>query len=888
MRRALRIASSVLAAAVSSQAAYHYVHYASSANFTPIYEKFNLAALPNNTVTFCVEDQGPSGYAVNDTFGSVLAQIRQALAAWNAISVTQLRVAYGGLESYTANPTVANALSGADTPIPGSNTPGADIIFVDTPGLLGMGAPTTSTVQAQGPNGPYYPIVRGLVMLSQNTANPSGPGPSYTEEYFTTAVHEIGHALGLQHTWTSSAMSQDVIRNTSRARPLDADDIASLAALYGNTNWQTNYGSISGRVTFAASGAGVALASVVAISPNGPAVSTLTNPDGTYVIQGLPPNFTYLVYAHPLPPDAVPADNSGLRLPMVGTDPTQSFAPNGTFGTVFNAGANVTLDPNAAASYPIAAAATTSSGVTPASNITNVNFSVQPNAGVPTYDVLTYSRIVSASRAYTWPGDTTISGYPAFMEPALGSGLVVAQAASPAVLPTPQSVTILGGFAPAPLNVNCTSLPAVCPYPGQPTMAIYFTLPAGSGYGPRHLVFNFGNDIYVLPSSVDLVQKGPPVVNSVTANADGTVTLLGAGFGPDSRVFFDGLQAGPAVFSGTGSQGTLVVTPPQASSGQLSTVTVYNSDGQNSNILQSAGPVTYSYPTTNAPQVAAVVPASLPAGMAASIDITTSNTNFSDGQVAVGFGTADVTVRRVWVLSPTHLIADAVAAPNAAAALSEVSIVSGMQFMSQPNGFQTQLPPAVSTPVIGLPILNVDPTQPSIFPGSYASIYGLNLGGPSSGVQVMLNGQPVTSFVTPDQINFQVPSNFATGPATLTLAGLAAAPPPVLVQVDKLAPVISAIDNSSGTAATSSTIFSGGDTLNVLATGLDPALTNGFQGRLKVTAGGFAMNVQQVTAAANGALNIQVVLTQSFGANPVPLVVVQDGSSSAPASVTVK
>ena len=174
------------------------------------------------------------------------------------------------------------------------------------------------------------------------------------------------------------------------------------------------------------------------------------------------------------------------------------------------------------------------------------------------------------------------------MEPSLGAGLVVAQASSPAVLPVPQSVTLLGGFAPAILN--SASIPTVLPYPNQPAMAIYFSLPAGSGFGPRHLVFNFGNDIYVLPSSVDLVQKGPPVVNSVTPNGDGTVTISGAGFGPDSRVFFDGMQTAPAVFSGADALGTIVVTPPQAASGQMSVVTVYNSDGQNSTILQAANP----------------------------------------------------------------------------------------------------------------------------------------------------------------------------------------------------------------------------------------------------------------------------------------------------------
>ena len=82
------------------------------------------------------------------------------------------------------------------------------------------------------------------------------------------------------------------------------------------------------------SGAGVNLASVVAISPNGAAVSTLTNPDGTYRIDGLPPR-SYYVYVHPLPPaqqgQATPGDIVFFR----GRGQTTAGARSSPFLTVF-------------------------------------------------------------------------------------------------------------------------------------------------------------------------------------------------------------------------------------------------------------------------------------------------------------------------------------------------------------------------------------------------------------------------------------------------------------------------------------------------------------------------------------------------------------------------
>ena len=878
MRRpclSLAIAASATLLAIPSNAYYHYVHYLTgSAPFIPVPEAFDLTALPNKTLTFFVSDAGLASYGPNDSFGSVLSEVKNAAAVWNSVANSDLRVSFGGLETYNNGQL--------------SNTPAADVIFDElAPGILGYGAPSvsiTATVQT-GQNGQFIPISRGLVVLTNSTSTNStqqngyGPGPSYTEEFFTTAVHEFGHALGLQHTWTAAAMSQDVIRNTSRARPVDADDIASLLQLYGTAGWSANTGSISGTVT--ANGQPWNLASVVAIPLQGPAVSTLTNPDGTYTIGGLTPG-QYLLYVHPLPPDAITQTSTGLVLPM-GATGLPYLNSTGYFQTVFYPGTtNVTQ-------------ATTFS-VSAGQALTGENFTVQRRTQPPVvYDILTYAWLDLNERAYTYNKPDNL----AFVTPAYASTnqqylQMYVTAAYASTMPLPTSATLLGP--------GTGSAVTIAPYPQyQDLAALYFPNTGGLTPGPHHLVMTFdtsqGPDLFVAPDAINIVQNGPPAITALTQNSDGSVTVAAAGLTPDSRIFFDGLQAPVTVpFAATdATDGVITVMPPQGASGQNATVTVFTADNQNSMLVQSANPVTYAYPAANAGQISSVTPAALPAGFnadgtSAMIDVQTSNTNFVQGQVTLGFGSSDISVRRVWVKSPTHLVADVVVSNNAVISAWPVSVISGFQAMEQQAAFQIQ-PSNMNLPTPALPVFNAVSYATVLHDADYASIFGSNLS-TGSGAQILLNGAAVpVLYSSANQINFQIPAGTPVGPSTLQVNNGSVNAYPVYLQIDSSPAVISLPASGASAVSTSAgaptMVVTPGEIASVQVTNVDPGIVNA-PNRVTVTLSGVPMAVQSVAALGGGVFQIQFAVTQSFAGWQVPLVVLVDGSPSLSVPVTAQ
>src|SRR5262249_5771948 len=111
-------------------------------------------------------------------------------------------------------------------------------------------------------------------------------------------THEIGHLLGLDHSaMVSSVMVPFGVTSQLDQRTLAYDDIAGITELYPKPS-TVGVGQIGGVVR--AGGTPVLGAHVVALSNAGTAlVSTLSQPDGSYVLRFLPEG-TYKIFAEPL------------------------------------------------------------------------------------------------------------------------------------------------------------------------------------------------------------------------------------------------------------------------------------------------------------------------------------------------------------------------------------------------------------------------------------------------------------------------------------------------------------------------------------------------------------------------------------------------------------
>ncbi len=730
MKRFLAAAVLALTLSGSASAYYHFVHFASrSAPFRAMPEKFDLNALPNKTLSWFLGDTSALVFSPNDTLAALVSQLKAATSVWNDVETSDLRIAYGGVTS------------GVPT-----NTPSVDILFDAPPGVIAYGGPTVRAAS----NGQFVPIQKAVVVINPDFAS----RPSYSEALFTTLVHEFGHALGLQHSFTSGVMSTQVTRSTGKSKPLTADDVAGLSVLYPR-GFAQNTGSISGRVTMG--GNGVNMASVVAVAPNGAAISAITNPDGTYTIEGLPLQRGYFVYVHPLPP------------PLEGQpSPGDIVLPQDANGRTFNGSA------------PFETGFYSTTGV-----VNNVVFAtmIPANPGVPVNFAVRQRSgyFMHSVQAYAFPG--SFAARPPFLSPGMQFRFVVAS----------------GENVPANLNAATIGGPdlIISRYPAAPSyfqIDFYPRTLAVPSNSPRHVVFSSPgtNDIYVLPSAFHHVERQAPMIAGIQSSTDGltrTAQITGVNLLPDTRILFDGVAAQVRNYEElTGGQVRLTVAVPNGAAGYRAVVTALNADGQSSLSVQGDNPPAYTYPADALPAPTALLasPALLSPGTEAMLQIDGLNTQFAEGQVSIGFGTPDVVVRRLWVVGPTRLVVNVVVSPAISNTNLNLTVTSGLQVHTVPVAVNVQGPPQRPFWLYGF-ATNSFTGGTSLTPGGVAS---MQVGAsPVTLTQfnttVILNDTVRTlALVEGNQLRFPLPANIPPGIATVRLETGSERSLPVAIWID--------------------------------------------------------------------------------------------------------
>src|SRR5690242_5859586 len=131
----------------------------------------------------------------------------------------------------------------------------------------------------------------------------------------TVATHEIGHFLGLDHSGVVRAV---MFPAASFIRTLSYDDVAGLSTLYPKASPDVPTGSVSGMVhlgsgpVFGAHVYADSTTNAFGFSGNlrKSPIGTLTRPDGSFTIQGLPAD-SYIITAEPLDGPVNNSDISG-------------------------------------------------------------------------------------------------------------------------------------------------------------------------------------------------------------------------------------------------------------------------------------------------------------------------------------------------------------------------------------------------------------------------------------------------------------------------------------------------------------------------------------------------------------------------------------------------
>ena len=713
--------------------------------------KFDLSTLTDKTVSYFISDQPPGKLVDGDNYDALVSQIRLAAETWNGVKSSDIRLRFGGFETVGGTPQA---------------TPGIDVVFDDDmpPGLLARTFPATPTNVGDLTKGPgFVPILRSKLQLrSDLTAKQQA---SYSDAFFLTIVHEFGHSLGLQHSLVSATMSTSTTRGTTKAHPLAPDDIAGISLLYPTGSFTASTGSITGRVLL--NGKAVNMASVAAISTNGTAIGSLTNPDGSYRIDGVPPG-DYYVYTQPLPPPQQDEATPAAIVPPADSAGGSFTAFTGFGGQFFPH----TRDWKQAAITTVTAGA--SAG--------NINFDVDARSGPSTYNLDILAYLGPAGQEVYLHAPSLVSGYRGWMvfdapgtlvpnttkiTPGLGLSVI-----GPAAQLEPNT---LGHFVAAYL-INVVDANVVT----QPT--------------PVAVAVTTSDDLYVLPSAFTVVPSAGPTISSASGSNDAlgntTVTLKGDNLGLDTRVLFDG---SPATSIQKNDDGSFAVIAPPAIGSHVAVLEALASDGQTS--MQTMGRLplpTFTYSSPDHPTLS-ITPAVVTAGTDTMIEVDGFNTNFAEGQTVIGFGSSDITVRRTWIINPGKALLNISVNSGGTAGLVSVTAATGVQAVTLSAGLQVMPTPAKQIS-LRVPVFNLATGLPGVPTGGTLVVSATGLPASLQGWTLTVADVKVDfSLDANSNIRAVVPGSTPLGPAVLKLISPNSdAIAPILLNVDAQPPVIQA------------------------------------------------------------------------------------------------